>query len=87
MDTGHLRTRQNGVAIRALRQKDGQKVPDLAAVTGMTPQAIRNIENGHRQASVEACNAIARALSVPVNAILRDPIGAEEEDPDEVSAA
>lgn len=71
MSTPDLRTRQNGAAIRALRRKDGQSVSDLAEALGMHPQAVTNIENEFRQASPETLSRIARALGVPVAAIMR----------------
>ena len=72
MSRAGLRTRQNGAAIRALRRKDGQSVSDFAEATGLYVQALRNIENGSRQASWETLNRIANALCVPVAAIVRD---------------
>lgn len=81
MSAAHLRTRQNGAAIRALRRKDGQQVSDLAEAVGLHPQALVNIENGWRQASWETISRIARALAVPDAAILRDtpPTGSGED--------
>jgi transcriptional regulator with XRE-family HTH domain len=76
MSTADVMTRQNGAAIRALRRKDGQSVSDLAEACGLTnAQSLVNIENEFRQASIELLNRIARALGVPVAAILRDPNG------------
>lgn len=74
MDAADLRTRQNGAAIRALRRKTGRKVGVLARECGLHPQALVNIENGSRQASIETCELLARALRVDVAAILRDPV-------------
>jgi transcriptional regulator with XRE-family HTH domain len=72
MNAAALRTRQNGAAIRALRRKDGQSVRELAEAAGLGEQPLRNIENGFRQASWEALARIAKALSVPVAAIVND---------------
>jgi transcriptional regulator with XRE-family HTH domain len=72
MNGAPRRTRQNGAAIRALRRKDGQSVPDFAEAAALGEQALRNIENGFRQGSWEALNRIAKALAVPVAAIVND---------------
>jgi DNA-binding XRE family transcriptional regulator len=81
MSAADLRTRQNGAAIRALRRKDGQQVSELAETVGLHTQALVNIENGFRQASWETLSRIARALCVPVAAIVRDspPDGAGQD--------
>lgn len=63
--------RQNGAAIRAIRELRGMSPGDLAAAAGVKEQSLRNIENGHRPASDPVINAIAGALAVPVEAITR----------------
>jgi transcriptional regulator with XRE-family HTH domain len=88
MSAALLIVRQNGAAIRALRRKDGQSVSDLAESVGLSAQGLTNIENEFRQASPEALNRIARALSVPVAAITRTPVPAENtEDAENGSSA
>jgi len=64
--------RQNGAAIRAIREKDRRSVADVAQFAGLHPQALRNIENGSRPASTETILRIAEILNVPVAAITRD---------------
>jgi len=61
--------RQNGLAIRALRQKEGLTVDDLAQAVGVTAPHIRNIENELRSASEVHLARIAKALDVPLAAI------------------
>lgn len=67
--------RQNGASIRALRKlaANNMSIDGLAEAVGLVPQAVRNIENESTQASWETLARMARALSVPVNAITRWP--------------
>jgi transcriptional regulator with XRE-family HTH domain len=64
--------RQNGAAIRAIREKDKRSVADVAAYARIHPQALRNIENGSKPAGDETLRLIAEILDVPVKAITRD---------------
>jgi transcriptional regulator with XRE-family HTH domain len=64
--------RQNGAAIRALREKDGWSQTALAAAAGMTQANYWRIETEAANARVESLNRIARALRVPVAAIMRE---------------
>lgn len=61
--------RQNGIAIRALRRKEGLSVDELATAVGITPPHMRNIENELRSASEEHLARIAKVLEVPLAAI------------------
>lgn len=61
--------RQNGIAIRALRRKEGLSVDDLATAVGVTAPHMRNIENELRSASEEHLARIAKVLDVPLAAI------------------
>lgn len=63
--------RQNGASIRALRQREGHSVDDLAKLVGFSAPHLRNIENELKNASVEHLAAIARALDVPIAALRR----------------
>lgn len=71
-DTKSARPRQNGAAIRALREKDGWTQTALARAVGMTQANYWRIESEAANARVESLNRIARALRVPVAAIMRD---------------
>lgn len=77
--------RQNGVAMRAFRQKVEISVIEMAGYLGMHPQSLRNIENGRRPASPKAIKDAARILGVPIEAITRSgtAAGIDEEAPAE----
>ncbi len=64
------RKRQNEIALRALREKDGWSQAQLAKASGMTQANYWRIEAGAANARVESLNKIARALRVPVAAIM-----------------
>jgi DNA-binding XRE family transcriptional regulator len=66
------RLRQNGAAIRSLRQKDGWHQPDFAREVGVTQAALSNIEREKRGARPATIYRIARVLRVPVAAITRE---------------
>ncbi|MEV0382298.1 helix-turn-helix transcriptional regulator [Nonomuraea sp. NPDC050643] len=65
-------TRQHGPAIRALREKDGLSVEELAARVDMHPQSLRNVELERRPISHVKLNLLARALRVDTAAISRE---------------
>lgn len=64
------RKRQHGAALRALREKDGLSQTALAKAAGMTQANYWRIEAEASNAKVESLNSIARALRVPVAAIM-----------------
>ena len=66
-----VRLRQNGAAIRSLREKDGWHQPDFARQVGMSQSALSNIEREKRGARPVTIYRIAHALRVPVAAITR----------------
>jgi transcriptional regulator with XRE-family HTH domain len=66
------RLRQNGAAIRSLREKDGWHQPEFARRVGMSQSALSNIEREKRSARPATIHRIARALRVPVAAITRE---------------
>jgi transcriptional regulator with XRE-family HTH domain len=66
------RLRQNGPAIRSLREKDGWHQPEFARKVGMSQAALSNIEREKRSARPATIHKIARALRVPVAAITRE---------------
>ncbi len=72
---GERSPRQNGAAIRSLREKDGWHQPEFARKVGMSQSALSNIEREKRSARPATIHRIARALRVPVAAITRDPGG------------
>jgi transcriptional regulator with XRE-family HTH domain len=66
------RLRQNGAAIRSLREKDGWHQPEFARKVGMSQSALSNIEREKRSARPATIHRIAQVLRVPVAAITRD---------------
>jgi DNA-binding XRE family transcriptional regulator len=66
------RLRQNGAAIRSLREKDGWHQPEFARKVGMSQSALSNIEREKRSARPATIHRIAHALRVPVAAITRE---------------
>lgn len=83
---GHVRTlrslRQNGPAIRSLREKDGVTQEDFARTVGLSQATLSNIERERRPVSMRTLNRIARALCVPTAAITRYYDGAPEVETD-----
>lgn len=71
-EIGRGRLRQNGAAIRSLREKDGWHQPDFAREVGVTQAALSNIEREKRGARPATIHRIARVLRVPVAAITRE---------------
>jgi transcriptional regulator with XRE-family HTH domain len=63
---------QNGATIRSLREKDGYSQAGLAKAAGMTQANLSRIETEDQAPSLATLNRIARALAVPVVALLRD---------------
>lgn len=63
---------QHGPAIRALRQKDGYTVQDLANLVGVSYSHLQNIEHENKAASLEHLNKIARILGVSLAAVSRE---------------
>lgn len=70
-------TRHNGAAVREFRIKLGITQTALAKAAGLSPQGLRNIELGIRDARRETLYRLARALDVSIHALIRDA-----EDPD-----
>ncbi len=64
--------RQNGAAIRSLREKDGWSQDALAKAAGLRQATLSVIETEYSNATVRTLNRIARQLRVPVAAIMRD---------------
>jgi len=81
--------RQNGAAIRALREKDRRSTADVARHVGIHPQALRNIENDSVNVHADTLRRIADILNVPLKAITRDGTdgGMTEEAPEPAGAA
>lgn len=59
----------HGPAVRAIREALGIKHGEFAIRCGITPGYLTNIEAGRKQPSPEVAAAIAKGLSVPLDAI------------------
>jgi transcriptional regulator with XRE-family HTH domain len=87
-DTGSRRVsrdgrpvRQNGTAIRVIREKDGWSQSALAQEADISQAALSQIESEKDNAGIQTLNRIARKLQIPVGAIMRGwPEAAREED-------
>lgn len=62
--------KSNGHAIKAIRERSGLSVTQLAEMIGRTRPFISNIEANRRDGSPEVIKAIAEALKVPITAII-----------------
>jgi len=71
-------TRQNGSAIRAIREMRGLSRNSLAAKIGKSYSYYCNIENEHKEPTAEMLHSIAMWLDVPVAALLRRGLYEEE---------
>jgi transcriptional regulator with XRE-family HTH domain len=63
--------RQNGLAIRVIREKDGLSQGKLAEMVGIAQPSLSEIENETVNARVVTLNRIAHQLHIPVGAITR----------------
>ena len=69
--TSTERRRQNGYTIRALRTKERLSQTELADYAGIRQSTLSDIETERCDGQFTTLVAIARALAVPVAAILR----------------
>lgn len=67
----------NRYALRALRERSGLSLSDLARLAGISQPHLSNLERGHRRPSPATLRRLADALKVPVLALVADPDGAE----------
>lgn len=65
--------RINPFALTEIRQRSGLTKSGLARTVDISPGHMSDIESGRRQPSPELTQRIARALKVPLPAILADP--------------
>src|SRR5215210_3913648 len=64
-----------GKRIRDLREERGLTQREVARRAGLTPSGVGFIEHGQtRNPSAETVMAVARALGVPVEELLREPV-------------
>lgn len=69
----------NGHALRAIRERSGMSVSELARQAGTSQPHLSNIEGGRRSASPALLRQLAKVLKVPLPALLADPDGADPE--------
>lgn len=67
----------NPDALRALIDKDGHTVTSFAQLVGMERSHLSNVLAGRRGVSPHVAKDMARALAVPISAILVSPISPE----------
>ena len=67
---GRMKPQSIGHRVRDLRKKLGLTQVQLAAKTGLSRSQVLRIEAGERGASLKAAVALAKALRVPINALL-----------------
>jgi transcriptional regulator with XRE-family HTH domain len=58
--------------LRSLRERAGRSIPDLAAVSGLTPQAIHQLERGERRPAWDTVLKLCEALDLTPNDFLPD---------------
>ncbi|WP_137391090.1 helix-turn-helix domain-containing protein [Rhodoligotrophos defluvii] len=60
-----------GLELRALRQKKGLSIADLAAMSGVSRAMLSRIENGNTSPSLGTMKSLAKALNVPIATFFR----------------
>lgn len=68
-----------GETIRAERRERGQRLVDVAATAGISPQYLSEIERGRKEPSSEMVEAVAGALDISVLDLVRRVAGVERE--------
>lgn len=63
----------NRYALRELRERSGLSVTGLADLAGIHQTHLSNIENGKRPCSAATTVALAKALKVPLVAVITNP--------------
>jgi transcriptional regulator with XRE-family HTH domain len=64
---------QNGPALKAFRLLTGRTQEDVAAAAGIQQSYLSLLESESRSATSQTMDALAEALDVPVDALLRVP--------------
>ncbi len=68
----------NTTALTVIRERSGFSIAGLAAEAGLSRPHLSNIESGVRQGSDDVICRLARALKVPLPAIISDPAAVPE---------
>ncbi len=61
--------RINGEALRAIRERTGYSITELADTSGVDRTTISRIESGRRRGTAAQCRSLAEALDIPQTAI------------------
>ncbi len=64
--------RVNREALRAIRKRSGYNLPALAKQAGVTTSCLCDLERGRRNGTKRTLIALAKALDVPLEAIVLD---------------
>jgi len=64
---------QNGPAIKVIRKRTGRTQEEIAEIVGIDQSYLSLIESEGRPAPEHILDAIAAALQVPVDSLLRQP--------------
>jgi transcriptional regulator with XRE-family HTH domain len=64
---------QNGPAVKAIRKQAGRTQEEIAEAAGIDQSYLSLIESEARPATDRVIDAIAAALDVPLDALLRKP--------------
>lgn len=65
-------------SLRALVDKDGRNVSQIARDGDLAPSTLHSILDGHRNGTRPTLAAVAASLDVPLAAIADEPTSAEE---------
>jgi transcriptional regulator with XRE-family HTH domain len=60
--------------LRDIREKAGLTQLDLAVRAGLTPATVSRLENAHQSPTLATAEALAKALDIPLTALLGRPV-------------
>lgn len=66
----------NGASLTAIRERSGLSQTDLATESGVSQGRISELEAGDMNVRPGTANALAKALEIPVVAILKSEVAA-----------
>jgi transcriptional regulator with XRE-family HTH domain len=79
-----LSSKEIGFRLRTLRQQAGWSQEQLSEMIGVSPQQFQKYESGKNMMNTEKLQLIARALSIPIQALFSEvnnnmPVGVSEQ--------
>ena len=82
--SGILSSEEIGIKLRHYRQKAGWSQERLSEQIGVSPQQLQKYETGKNMLNSEKLQLVAKALSIPVQALFTDlntnmPVGVSEQ--------